>query len=61
MHPDLLQAIDVRAAAVFAQAVAHLANAAKTLIKQECKAHRLDNQAQRQSSYEELLTQVLVA
>jgi hypothetical protein len=49
------QSIDVREAAVFVQAVGNLANATKVLIEQERKAHALDDQAQQQSSYEDLL------
>lgn len=55
------QAIDVREAAVFVQAVGNLANATKTLIEQERKAHGLDDQAQKQSSYEDLLAEVMAA
>jgi len=39
------QVTDVREAAVFVQAVYNLANATKTLIEQERKAHGLDDQA----------------
>lgn len=55
------RAIDVREAAVFVQAVGSLANATKTLIEQERKAHGLDDQAQQQFGYEEVLAAVLAA
>lgn len=55
------QAIDVREAAVFVQAVGNLANATKTLIEQERKAHSLDEQQREAASYEAMLDQVLAA
>lgn len=51
--------VDIREAAVFVQAVGNLANATKVLIEQERKAHGLDDQARQQSSYEDLLAEVL--
>jgi hypothetical protein len=53
------QSIDVREAAVFVQAVNNLASATRTLIEQERKAHGLDDQAQQQGGYEEMLALVL--
>jgi hypothetical protein len=50
--------LTVRETAAVVQA---LVNATKTLIEQERKAHRLDDQAQQQSSYGELLAQMLAA
>lgn len=46
---------------MFVQAVGNLASATKTLIEQERKAHGLDDQAQQQSGYEDLLAAVLAA
>lgn len=53
--------VDIREAAVFVQAVGNLANATKVLIEQERKAHGLDDQAQQQGGYEDLLAAVLAA
>jgi hypothetical protein len=53
--------VDIREVAVLVQAVGNLANATKVLIEQERKAHGLDDQAQQQSGYEDLLAQVLAA
>jgi hypothetical protein len=53
--------VDIREAAVFVQAVGNLANATKVLIEQERKAHGLDDQAQQQGGYEEMLAAVLAA